>query len=139
MRDRFELRNCGDQYFFVLRAARSLDVLLTGELCATKAAALKAIETVRLNAMMDRRYERRVSASSGLPYFVICSVGQELLATSRIFSSALLRNEAIANLKATVRRAVVEDETHPQVRRSALAEPRPSRPRAARTDSSLSH
>ena len=119
MRDRFELRNCGDQFFFVLRAARSLEVILTGELCATKAAALKALETVRVNAALDRRYERRVSSSSGLPYFVICSVSHEVLATSRIFTSALLRNQAIATLKATVRRAVVEDETHLRARRVA--------------------
>lgn len=117
MRDRFELRSCGDQFFFVLRAARSHEVILTGELCATKAAALKAIETVRVNAAIDRRYERRVSSSSGLPYFVICSVSQEVLATSRVFTSALLRNQAIAALKGSVRRAVVEDETHPRVRR----------------------
>lgn len=117
MRDRFELRNCGDQFFFVLRAARSLEVILTGELCATKAAALKALETVRVNAALDRRYQRRVSSSSGLPYFVVCSVSQEVLATSRIFTSALLRNQAIATLKVNVRRAVVEDETHPRGRR----------------------
>jgi uncharacterized protein len=113
MRDRFELRNCGDQYFFVLRAARSLEIILTGELYATKTAALKALEAARVNAAIDRRYERKVSPSSGLPYFVLCAVNQQVLATSRIFRSALLRNQAIATLKANARRAVVEDETHP--------------------------
>lgn len=139
MRDRFEVRNCGDQFFFVLRAARTLEVILTGELCATKAAAFRALEEARANAAIDRRYERRVSASSGLPYFVLCSVSQEVLATSRIFTSALLRNQAIASLKTSARRAVVEDETLPRARRSRLPEPALTRRHSARSDSSLSH
>lgn len=138
MRDRFELRNCGDQFFFVLRAARSLEVILTGELCATKEAAFKALEAARVNAALDRRYQRKVSPSSGLPYFVLCSVTREVLATSRIFTSALLRNQAIATLKSNAGRALVEDETHPRVRRSPLTAPATAQPRAARSDSSLS-
>lgn len=121
MPDRFELRNCGDRFFFILRSGDSREVSLTGELHATKAAALNAIEAARVNAVIDRRYQRRVSQSSGLPYFVLCSASQEVLATSKVYASALLRNRAIAELKANARRAVVEDETHSRARRLALS------------------
>jgi uncharacterized protein len=104
-----------------LRAAASREVILTGELHATKAAALNAVEAARVNAEIDRRYQRRVSTSSGLPYFVLCSASQEVLATSQVYPSALLRNRAIAELKANARAASVEDETHPRARRLALA------------------
>lgn len=121
MPDRFELRNCGERFFFILRAGDRREVVLTGELYATKAAALNAIEAARVNAALDRRYQRRVSRSSGLPYFVLCSASEEVLATSKVYASALLRNIAIAELKANARHAVVEDETHPRARRLAVA------------------
>jgi len=122
MRDRFELRNCGDRFFFILRDAVSREVILTGELYATKTAALQAIEAARVNAALDRRYLRKVSSSSGRPYFVLCSASQEVLATSRIYATALLRNRAIAAVKANARRAMVEDETLPRVRRFASSQ-----------------
>ena len=90
------------------------EIILTGELCSTKAAAWKAIEATRTNAAMERRYQRRVSRSSGRPYFVLRSANHELLATSKIYASALERNRAITALKAQARHALVEDETHPR-------------------------
>lgn len=120
MRDRFELRNCKDRYFFLLRGGETDEVLLIGELQATKAAALNAIEAARVSATNERRYQRRISPSSGLPYFVLSSPSQ-VLATSMVYTSALLRNRAIAVLKANAPHATVEDETHPRARRLARA------------------
>ena len=56
-------------FMFNLKASNG-QVILTSQRYAAKASALGGIESVRANAVLDERYERR-TAKDGSPYFVL--------------------------------------------------------------------
>jgi uncharacterized protein len=58
-----------DGHMFNLHAGNH-EVILTSESYKTKASALDGIESVRINGVIDERFERK-TATSGQPYFVL--------------------------------------------------------------------
>jgi uncharacterized protein YegP (UPF0339 family) len=117
MNGRFVLRRSGIQFVFNLRAAGNHEVILTSERYTAKASAFKGIETIRENAPLDERHDRRVS-SSGQAYFVLRAANNEVLGASELYSSPSPRDSGIAAVKANAPGALVDDETKAAPRRA---------------------
>ena len=69
-------------------------VILQSQRYATAGAARGGIDSIRVNAVDDQRYERLI-ARSGHPYFNLKAANGEIIGTSVMFSSPQERHEAI--------------------------------------------
>ena len=106
----FELKPAsGGQFMFNLKAANG-QVILTSETYTTKANAQKGIESVRVNAPSNARYERRKSVRNE-PYFDLKAANGEKLGRSEMYSSDAAMEGGIASVKANAPAAVVKDLT----------------------------
>jgi uncharacterized protein len=74
------------------------EIVLTSERYTTKQNAQKGIDSVKVNAPTDSRYERRV-ATNGEPYFVLKAGNGEVVGTSEMYSSTTARDNGIAWVK----------------------------------------
>lgn len=84
---RFELHPSGTGSFrFVLKAGNH-QVILTSQSYASHAAALGGIESVRTNAALPERFDRRES-KAGEPYFVLKAGNGQIIGQSEMYSSA---------------------------------------------------
>jgi hypothetical protein len=117
MNGRYVLRRSSSQFVFNLRAAGNHEVILTSERYTAKASAFKGIEAIRANALLDERYDRRIS-TSGQAYFVLRAGNNEVLGTSELYSSPSARDAGIAAVKANAPGAVIDDETKAAPRRA---------------------
>ena len=108
----FELKRAaggGGQYTFNLKAANG-EKILTSETYVSKSGATKGIESVRVNAPNDARYERKTS-SAREPYFVLKAGNGEILGRSEMYSSTQAMERGIASVKANAPSAVTQDLT----------------------------
>jgi uncharacterized protein YegP (UPF0339 family) len=97
------------QYMFSLKAGNH-EIILTSEEYGTKAAAEHGIESVRTNAAMDGRYERKV-ASNSQPFFVLKAGNGEPIGRSEMYSSERAMENGIESVKRHAPEAVVRDVT----------------------------
>ena len=109
MNGRFVLKASGEQYLFNLKAGNN-EIILTSERYTAKASALKGIDAVRDNALVDARYHRRQS-TAGEAYFVLRAGNHEVLGTSEMYSARSARDEGIEAVKAAAPDAAVDDLT----------------------------
>ena len=105
----FELKRSEAQFFFNFIGANG-EPLLTSERYVTKADAEGGIASVKTNAGVDARYEKK-SSLSGQPYFVLRAVDRRIIGTSQMYSSAKSREAGIASLKADAPSAPTKDLT----------------------------
>ena len=106
----FELKRSADgQFMFNLKAANG-EIILTSERYKRKAGAKNGIDSVRKNAGLDERYERRES-TSGQPYFVLKAANGEIIGNSEMYSSESARETGIASVKSNAAEADVDDQT----------------------------
>lgn len=106
----FDLRRSSDkQYYFLLRAP-NVETILRSERYKAKASALNGIQSVRTNAPIDERYERKTS-SAKQPYFVLKAANYEIIGTSEMYSSNAARDNGIASVKANAPGAQLVDNT----------------------------
>src|SRR5262245_29925170 len=108
MAGRFLLRKSGDQFLFSLLATNG-EKILVSERYVAKASALNGIASVRANAPMDSRYERK-SSKANQPYFVLKASNGEIIGTSEMYSSEAGRENGIASVKANAPAAEVVDQ-----------------------------
>ncbi len=94
---------------FNLRAGNG-QVILTSERYATKAAALNGIESVRTNAPVDDRYERRV-AKDDSPYFVLKAGNGQIIGQSEMYSGTAAVDNGIESVKTNGPDATTNDQT----------------------------
>ncbi len=95
----FELKQAaGDHFMFNLKA-RNHQVILTSERYATKASAEAGIESVKENAPLDERYQRK-AAKSTEPYFVLVASNGQTIGRSEMYSSTDAMEGGIASVKA---------------------------------------
>jgi uncharacterized protein len=109
MAGRYVLSRSGDQFHFVLKASNS-ETILSSERYATKANALGGIASVRNNAPVDARYEKR-TATNGQFYFVLKATNGEVIGTSETYTSSAGRDAGIASVKAHGPGATLTDNT----------------------------
>ncbi len=110
MAGKFVLSATADgQYMFNLKAGNG-ETILSSERYKTKNGALNGVESVRKNASLDERYERR-TASNGAPYFVLKAANHQEIGRSEMYSSAAAMENGIASVKRNAPEAVLEDRT----------------------------
>ena len=106
----FELKPASKgQFMFNLKAGNG-QVILTSENYVTKQGAEGGIASVRTNAPLDARYERKVSARNE-PYFDLKAANGEKLGRSEMYSSVAARDNGIASVKENAPTAVLKDLT----------------------------
>lgn len=107
MSGKFKINQSNDrQFYFVLHAANG-EPILVSETYVTKDGARRGIESVRNNASMDRRYQRKVSISNE-HYFTLHAANGEPIGTSEMYSSPASRNVGIESVKINAVNAVIE-------------------------------
>lgn len=107
---RFEIKRSASAtqpFYFVLRAV-NVEVILKSELYTSKQGCTAGIASVKTNAPIDSRYERRTSKNNE-PYFVLKASNGEIIGTSEMYSSAAARDNGIAAVKRDAPGAEVVD------------------------------
>jgi len=98
MKARFEIkRTANDKFMFNLKAANDL-IILTSQMYATKENAEDGIASVRQNAALDERYEKKVG-TDGKPYFVLHAANRLVIGRSETYSSPEAMQKGIASVK----------------------------------------
>ena len=110
MAAKFELKNGGNgQYMFNLKAGNG-EVILTSELYKEKQSASSGIESVKVNAADDARYERK-TAKNGQAYFVLKATNGQTIGKSEMYSTVAAMENGIASVKKNGPVARIEDST----------------------------
>lgn len=110
MAGKFVLSTTADgQYMFNLKAGNG-ETILTSERYQTRDSALNGIDSVRKNALLDERYERR-TASNGEPYFVLKAANHQEIGRSEMYSSEVAMENGIASVKKNAPEATLDDQT----------------------------
>jgi uncharacterized protein YegP (UPF0339 family) len=108
MAGKFELKmSSNGQYRFVLKASNG-QTILTSELYTEKRGASNGIESVKRNAPIDSRYERK-TAKNGEPYFVLKASNGQVIGQSETYASAASLEKGIESVKKNAPEAGVED------------------------------
>jgi uncharacterized protein YegP (UPF0339 family) len=105
---RFELHPSGTGSLrFVLKAGNH-QVILTSQSYASHAAALGGIESVRTNAALPERFDRRES-KAGEPYFVLKAGNGQIIGQSEMYSSAAGMENGILSVARNAPEAELQD------------------------------
>ena len=108
MAAKYDVRTSSDgQYYFNLKAANG-KIILTSERYTTKANALKGIDSVRTNAAIPARFDRRTSVASE-PYFVLKARNGEPIGQSELYTSKNGRDNGIRSVTTNAPGARVDD------------------------------
>ena len=110
MAARFELRKSSDGQFMFNLIAPNGEVILTSERYTAKSSAEDGIDSVKTNAPLDERYDRRTSTSNE-PYFVLKAANGEIIGRSEMYSSTGAMENGIASVKKNAPEAGVDDVT----------------------------
>ncbi len=110
MPGKFELKTANNgQFMFNLKASNG-QVILTSELYTTKAAAQNGIESVRKNAPLDARFERRENKNSE-PYFILKAANHQEIGRSEYYSSKAAMENGIKSVMNHAPEAPIADTT----------------------------
>ncbi|MBS1805042.1 MAG: YegP family protein [Acidobacteria bacterium] len=106
---KFILKKSSDgQFRFVLKAGNG-ETILQSELYKARSSALNGIESVKRNAQLDERYERKID-KSGHPRFNLKAGNHEIIGTSESYNSEVACEHGIASVKANAPVAPVVEE-----------------------------
>ena len=104
----FEIRKLAHgQFNFTLKADNG-EIILVSEMYKAKDSAINGIQSVKKNASLDVRYEKKLSAKSQ-PYFVLKAGNHEIIGVSEMYSSEGARDQGIAAVKANAPEAKIVD------------------------------
>ena len=110
MAGKFVIKKSSDgQFRFNLKAGNG-EIILTSELYKAKASAINGIESVKKNAPLDNRYERKVD-KAGHPRFNLKAANGEIIGSSEGYNSEAARDHGIESVKTNAPTAEVVDET----------------------------
>ena len=84
------------EFQFNLKASNG-EVILTSEGYTTKAACLNGAESVKKNAVDEKRYEKMV-AKNGKPYFTLKATNGQVIGPSQMYASERNRAKGIASV-----------------------------------------
>lgn len=97
------------EYQFNLKAGNG-QIILGSEGYTTKSACENGIESVKKNAPIDERYDRKES-SNGKPYFNLKATNGQIIGSSEMYESIASRENGIESVKKNAPDASVEDES----------------------------
>jgi uncharacterized protein YegP (UPF0339 family) len=104
----FEIKRAQDRQFYFNLKVRNGEIILTSEMYTAKASAQHGIASVRTNARLDQRFERKTSVR-GEPYFVLKAANGEPIGVSEMYSSSSARDNGVESVKHHAPEAQVED------------------------------
>lgn len=107
---KFVLKTAKDNSTYFRLVASNGEIILSSEMYSTKAAALNGVASVRSNAPIDERYERKSNAK-GEPMFNLKAVNHQVIGTSEGYLSTQARENGIASVKANAPSATIDDQT----------------------------
>ncbi|MDN5752733.1 MAG: YegP family protein [Nitrosospira sp.] len=109
MAGRFVLKTSSDaQTYFILQSG-NYQTILTGERYRHKSSALNGIESVRENAPIDGRYERKPSGSQWM--FNLKAANGQIIGTSERYTTEAAMENGIQSVKDNGPHANLVDET----------------------------
>jgi uncharacterized protein YegP (UPF0339 family) len=97
------------EYMFNLKASNG-QVILTSEGYVNKAGCLNGIESVKKNAPLDERYERKES-TNGKPFFNLKAGNNQVIGKSELYESVAARENGIESVKKNAPDATIDDQT----------------------------
>lgn len=97
------------QFYFRLKAGNG-ETILMSEMYKAKASAHNGIESVKKNAPLAERFEKKTS-SKGQPYFVLKAGNHEVIGTSEMYSSDSACDNGIQSVMKNAPDAKVDDLT----------------------------
>jgi uncharacterized protein YegP (UPF0339 family) len=107
---KFVVRTRKDGEFqFVLLAANG-QVILTSEGYSSKAGCLNGIESVKKNAVLPERYERK-NTSNGKYHFTLTSSNGQVIGSSQVYESQSGMENGIASVRINAPDAPIEEAT----------------------------
>ncbi len=110
MSAKFEIDKAVDgSYYFNLKATNG-QIILASEMYSSKSNAENGIESVRVNSLIEERYERLTDVG-GKPYFVIRAANDQVIGKSQMYASPVDMEAGIASVKTNGPSAPVEDLT----------------------------
>ncbi len=119
---KYEVKKAANgQYSFRLKAGNG-ETILSSEQYAAKPSCMTGIESVRKNATLDARYEKKVS-TNGKPYFVLKAANHEVIGTSELYQSEAARDGGIASVKENAPTATTDDRSEPAPEKAKGAAP----------------
>ena len=99
------------QLYFTLHASNG-EPILKSETYVTRASAEHGVASVRMNAPLDERYERKTD-KSGAPFFTLKAGNHEVIGVSEAYGSAAARDDGIESVKKHAPDAALVDNTKP--------------------------
>jgi len=102
-------KSSNDKYYFSLKAGNG-EIILSSEMYESRSGAENGIESVKENAPLDIRYEKKTSSGSQ-PYFVLKAANGQIIGTSEMYSSTAARDNGIESVKKNAPGAGTEDLT----------------------------
>ena len=85
-------------------------VILTSQMYASRSNALAGIESVKKNAGLEERFEKKAS-DNGKPYFVLKASNGQVIGQSQMYQSESARDNAIASVQKFAPDAQIEEQT----------------------------
>lgn len=110
MAAKFVLKKATNGEFYFRLQAGNGEPILKSEMYTTKGAAENGIESVRTNAPLDDRYERKL-ASNGQYMFNLKAANHQIIGTSELYATAAGRDNGIESVKTNAPKAAVDDQT----------------------------
>jgi uncharacterized protein YegP (UPF0339 family) len=101
-------KGASGKYHFNLRAGNG-EIILSSQHYDAKASAEDGIASVKTNAPLDERYERKLAAD-GSRMFNLKAANGQIIGTSEMYTSAAGRDNGIESVKANAPDAVVVDD-----------------------------
>ncbi|MBV8550078.1 MAG: YegP family protein [Acidobacteriaceae bacterium] len=108
MAGKFELKKSSNGKFMFNLKAGNNEVILTSQLYENKQGAEEGIASVKHNAELDDRFERK-TGPEGKPHFVLRSANNEVIGKSEVYASRGSMERGIASVKKNAPEAAVED------------------------------
>lgn len=84
------------EFQFNLKASNG-EIILTSEGYTTKSSCLSGIESVKKNAVEEKRFEKLV-AKNGKPYFTLKATNGQIIGQSQMYASERNRDNGIASV-----------------------------------------
>lgn len=97
------------KYYFRLKAKNG-QVVLTSQAYANKPGCASGIESVRTNAPLDERYERK-EAANGKHFFNLLAANKQIIGSSQMYASKEGCEKGVASVKNNAPNAEVKDLT----------------------------
>jgi uncharacterized protein YegP (UPF0339 family) len=105
---KFQIFTGIDEQFYFRLYARNGEIILISEAYISKSGCQNGIQSVKVNAPDDERYQRK-TASNGQFYFVLVAANGEVIGVSEMYKTEQRCDDGIETVKNTAPDAPVKD------------------------------